>query len=156
MNIAQALRRKKEIWDRITTLEARIMSDCLKRSDVPCRYSDMDFNTMESELNEKRGELLKLKIAIDEANHIVDNNYDCVYSLMAQRSILSDKLGYYERVKAMEPQTNRYSEPEKCVKIERRCTDAMLDRPIDEMTAHRRRLDDKICELNAKTQVSLK
>ena len=150
MNIQQALRKAAEIRARIFTLETRIKSDILVEVGAQPKYDGEALKSMLEELDKDRFELQSIKGSIDAANHIVGEDGDSVCSLLLLKSTMSDRLAFWTVLRQTE--ADRYAVREG-TKFERRIADTVMDDKIDLLISERRKVDDRVCEKNAKTSV---
>lgn len=151
MNIQQALRKQKEIIEKIGALEGRVQKDFLVTEGRPL-YPDQKYQEMLKEIEALREEALGLKLKIDVANRVVVKETSASL-LLAKRAKVSNVLSLYQSLKAQDADVyHRYRET-LVAGPNRRIPEAELDQKIDGLVEERRRIDDQICELNATVQV---
>lgn len=152
MNIQQALRKRKELGEKISLLEERVQKDFLVSEGRPL-YFEAKYQEMIKEIESLRLDSLNLKLKIDVANHKVVNEAS-VAILLAGRDKIVGSLAFYQSLKAQNVDTYRYHRGENVPVPNRRIPEVELDQIIDRLVAERRRADDQICELNATIQVA--
>lgn len=150
MNIAQALRKAAEMRERVSTQEARLISDFVVggRAKKKPVYTNTQYEKAIKELGDLRFRLQRLKCAIRVANEQVVNG-SSVAALLGERQFRSDEIKFL---------TSLRSSPEHSLDDdgEPRILLANLDKEIDLATAKRRRIDDEIADRNASIKVDVK
>jgi hypothetical protein len=153
MSLAQALRKKAELINELSTLQSRLVEGVVYKEHDEL-YSKDDMKEMQNMMNLKRVELLSLKLAIDNGNHTVMSG-KTVYALIVEKGEVKAELEFWcqTRNTVAQSMTHRFGYDEKAPKVLTRITVKQADTNIDSLRKMLKTLDNNISDLNGKIEV---
>jgi hypothetical protein len=154
-SLAQLLRKRAEVVAEIATLQGRLQEAVTYREGAEM-YSNDDFAAMRGALDNARGCLVKLKVAIDKGNH---TSFDgkTVFALITQRGEVKSSLDFWAHVRNHVASRigGEYGYDKDAPKVCARLTLREVDAELDRLKKTMRDVDDSISNINGKLEVEV-
>lgn len=164
MKLVEALKQRKQLINEINVLEERLLGgmvyypEAQEKSLTPSGiYTKSECDKMVKTLNEKRQELIKLKVAICEANNeAIEEDGTSIQKLVIERGEMGAVVSFSKKLREKcDTQNSSYYTTDTDLKRKTMYTAKDIDADIDEATIKLGELDTKLSQLNQRVDVRL-